>query len=223
MLTIIERQKFLKEQGFYTGNIDGKWGKLSKQATKSFQKSQHILADSIWGKNTDNKATIIIKDNWKVGLVKFKYYRINGNVDLVYIDENCLISKNFRLKEYMMFEKTIKKYKLNINRNECVLYEDLIKADQKLRDALGSVTINSGYRNTKYNKAIGGASGSCHIKGMASDKVVKGVKPKKVQEYIINHYKELGYYGLESKTKPNCNQYTHADIKHRNGNKLIQF
>lgn len=222
-MSIKEKQKFLKEQGFYTGNIDGKWGKLSKQATKNFQKSQHILADSIWGKNTESKAHIIKKGNWKVGLVKFTYHRISGNTDLVYIDENCLLSKNFRLKEYMMFEKTIKKYKLKIDRNECILYEELVNADQKLRDALGSITINSGYRNAKYNKAIGGASGSCHIKGMASDKVVSGKKPKEVQEYIKKHYKELGYYGLESKTKPNCNQYTHADIKKRNGNKLVEF
>lgn len=223
MLSIVERQKFLREQGFYTGNIDGEWGKLSKQATKEFQKSQHILADSIWGKNTDAKAVIIIKDNWRVGKVKFTYHRTNGNTDLVYIDEQCLISKNFRLWEYMMFEKTIKKYKIKVDRNQCVLYEDLIKADQKLRDALGSITINSGYRNAVYNKAIGGAKNSCHIKGMASDKVIKGMKPKKVQEYIKEHYKELGYYGLESKTKPNCNEYTHADIKKRNGDKLVEF
>lgn len=223
MLSIIERQKFLKEQGFYTGNIDGKWGKLSKKATKEFQKSQHLVTDSIWGKNTDNKAVIIIKDNWRVGVVKFEYYRTNGNKDLVYIDENCLISKNFRLKEYMMFEKTIKKYKLKVDRNHCILYENLIKADQKLRDQLGSITINSGYRCPTYNKAISGSKNSTHTKGMASDKVIKGKKPKEVQEYIRNHYKELDYYGLESKTKPNCNQYTHADIKKRNGNKLVEF
>lgn len=222
-MTIIEKQTFLKEQGFYTGNIDGKWGTLSKKATKSFQKSQHILADGIWGKNTENKANIIINNNWKVGLVKFTYYRTNGNIDLVYIDENCLISKNFRLNEYMMFEKTIKKYKLKVDRNQCILYEELVNADQKLRDALGSIKINSGYRCQAYNKAIGGAKYSCHIKGMASDKVISGKKPKEVQEYIRNNYKKLGYYGLESKTKPNCNQYTHADIKHRNKDKLVEF
>lgn len=222
-MTIIEKQTFLKDQGFYTGNIDGKWGNLSKKATKAFQKSQHILADGIWGKNTEKKVKIIIDNKWMVGKVKFTYYRINGDVNLIYIDENCLLSKNFRLWEYMMFEKTIKKYKLNIDRNQCVLYEELVNADQKLRDALGSITINSGYRNAAYNKAIGGAKNSCHIKGMASDKVISGVKPKKVQEYIRNNYKQLGYFGLESKTKPNCNQYTHADIKKRNKEKLVEF
>lgn len=40
---------------------------------------------------------------------------------------------------------------------------------QPTRDALGKITVSSGYRSGELNKAIGGASGSQHCKGEALD------------------------------------------------------
>ncbi|MBO5909441.1 MAG: peptidase M15, partial [Clostridia bacterium] len=43
--------------------------------------------------------------------------------------------------------------------------ERLVEFCQKIRDHFGAaVTINSGYRCQKHNKAVGGASGSYHAK-----------------------------------------------------------
>lgn len=53
-----------------------------------------------------------------------------------------------------------------------ILIDDVLVAYlQKLRDCLGlsSMQIVSGYRTEKYNRAIGGASGSQHLKGKAVD------------------------------------------------------
>lgn len=230
-MTTKQKQKFLKEQGFYTGEIDGKFGPLSKKATKEFQKSQHLKADGKFGPATTKCAEAIQKggyktnQSWKVGDYNFTYIRKNGTTDHIYIDGKCLLSKNFRLEEYAMHEDTCKKKGLSVSRcKNIILKEKLIIADQKLRTGLkASCTINSGYRDTAYNKAIGGSKTSEHINGGASDKVFKGIKPKEVQAYIRKHYKTLGYYGMESKTKPNCNIYTHADIKKRNGNKLVEY
>lgn len=230
-MTIKQKQKFLKEQGFYTGKIDGKWGPLSKQATKEFQKSQHLTVDGKFGPATTKCATAInnggykTNQSWRVGEYNFIYKRKNGAEDHIYIDGKSLLSKNFRLEEYAMHVDTLKKHKLDVKRHfNIILKEKLIIADQKLREKVGkSIKINSGYRDIAYNKAIGGSKTSEHIQGGASDKVVSGMKPKEVQAVIRKYYKDFGYYGMESKTKPNCNQYTHADVKKRNGDKLVEY
>ena len=230
-MTIKQKQKFLKEQGFYTGNIDGKFGPLTKEATREFQKSQHIEVDGKFGPKTTKCAEVIqnggykTKTSWRVGEYNFIYKRKNGTEDHVYISGDSLIAKNFRLEEYTMHIDTLKKHKLDVKRHyNVILKEALIIGDQKLRDKVGKpVHINSGYRDTAYNKAIGGAKNSEHIQGGASDKVVKGMSAKEVQAVIRKYYKDFGFFGMESKTKPNCNQYTHADVKHRNGDKLVEF
>ena len=230
-MTIKEKQRFLKEQGFYTGNIDGDFGKLSQEATKEFQKSQHIKADGKFGPATTKCALAIknggykTKTSWKVGEYNFIYKRTDGTEDHIYISGDSLIAKNFRLENYAMHVDTLKKHKLDVKRHfNIILKEALVIADQKLRDKLGKpIIINSGYRDLAYNKAIGGSKTSEHCQGGASDKVVSGMKPKDVQAVIRKNYKSLGFYGMESKTKPNCNEYTHADVKHRNGNKLVEY
>lgn len=45
----------------------------------------------------------------------------------------------------------------------------LVDVLQDLRDKYGSLNITSGYRCTKHNKHVGGASNSWHLKGQAAD------------------------------------------------------
>lgn len=46
----------------------------------------------------------------------------------------------------------------------------LLRKLQKIRDAFGlPLIINSGYRTESHNKAVGGVTGSYHVKGMAAD------------------------------------------------------
>ena len=88
---------------------------------------------------------------------------------------------------------------------------ELAKNLQVLRDYLGkSITINSGYRSPKYNAKIGGVKNSQHVKGKASDIVVKGMTPKEVAlviEGLIEKGKmKQGGIGIY----PN---FTHYDIR----------
>jgi uncharacterized protein YcbK (DUF882 family) len=56
---------------------------------------------------------------------------------------------------------------------------------QALRDHLGKpIKITSGYRSSEHNAKIGGALGSFHIHGMASDIKIEGLKPKEIAEAI---------------------------------------
>ena len=74
--------------------------------------------------------------------------------------------------------------------------ENLVKYLQKIRDHFGkSVNINSGYRCSKHNASVGGASKSNHMEGMAADIVVNGVKPLEVAQYAEHiGMKGIGIY-----------------------------
>lgn len=100
-------------------------------------------------------------------------------------DYRTQLSKNFKVNEFSCKGKgccsTVK------------IDTELVEHLQNIRDYFGkSVTINSGYRCEKHNKAVGGASGSNHTKGMAADIVVAGVKPSAVAKYA----ETLGVLGI---------------------------
>lgn len=98
------------------------------------------------------------------------------------------LSDNFRVKEFACKGK-----------NCCTNVKidgKLVKYLQKIRNHFGkTLTINSGYRCAKHNKAVGGSSGSYHTKGQAADIVVKGVKPAEVAKYAESiGIKGIGLY-----------------------------
>tara|TARA_R110002074_G_scaffold173985_1_gene336849 strand:+ start:115 stop:531 length:417 start_codon:yes stop_codon:yes gene_type:complete len=68
---------------------------------------------------------------------------------------------------------------------------ELVKNLQIVRDHLKvPMHIISGYRSPKYNRKIGGARKSQHMKAKAADIVVKSLKPTELREIIINLIKE---------------------------------
>lgn len=79
---------------------------------------------------------------------------------IVTIDKNSKITENFKLKEFVCKDGTLKTSDLTIE-----LFERL----QILRDIIGAITITSGYRSPDYNKKIGGSPKSNHMKGEAVD------------------------------------------------------
>lgn len=88
---------------------------------------------------------------------------------------NKKLSSNFYLRE---FECKCGKCK------NTILDNNLILSVQKIRDKFNKpVIINSAYRCAKHNKAVGGATLSKHLFGMAADIVVKGAAPQDVAAY----------------------------------------
>lgn len=75
---------------------------------------------------------------------------------------------------------------------------------QVLRDLLGKpIIINSGYRSKAHNQAVGGASQSQHLNGMAADIVVSGMPAPAVQAFLKHWSGGMGCY----------QHYTHLDIR----------
>jgi uncharacterized protein YcbK (DUF882 family) len=76
-----------------------------------------------------------------------------------------------------------------------------------VRDHFGQpVTINSGYRCPSHNAAVGGATKSQHLDGIAADISVKDVKPSDVYAYIEQLLAGTGGLGKYS-------TFTHVDVR----------
>jgi uncharacterized protein YcbK (DUF882 family) len=62
---------------------------------------------------------------------------------------------------------------------------------QVLREHIGKpIIVISGYRSPKYNRKIGGARKSQHMKAAAADIIVRGMKPDEVREVILQLIKD---------------------------------
>lgn len=83
----------------------------------------------------------------------------------------------------------------------------LIDVLQDVRDHFGEpVQIHSGHRCKNYNKFVGGAKKSQHVKATAADITVKGHSPNEVQEYLLGRYPTT--YGIGR-----YNTFTHVDVR----------
>ena len=87
---------------------------------------------------------------------------------------NIHLSPHFTVKEFACHDGS-----------DTVLIDDrLVTLLEKIRDRFCKpIHINSAYRTAKYNAKIGGVSNSYHVKGMAADIVIDGVKSKEVAQY----------------------------------------
>lgn len=115
------------------------------------------------------------------------------------------LTRNFDLEEFRCKDGTID-HEDNLN----ILAVQL----QYLRDYLGvPIIINSAYRSKEYNKKIGGAENSFHMKGMASDIRTKDHTPLQIHsviELLISEGKMIqGGLGL-------YNTFVHYDIRGTN-------
>lgn len=89
--------------------------------------------------------------------------------------------------------------------SQTVIDDQLVVYLQRIRNHFDKpVVINSGYRCSKHNKAVGGATLSKHRFGMAADIVVKGVKPQEVAQYC----ESIGIMGIGL-----YDTFTHIDTR----------
>ena len=84
----------------------------------------------------------------------------------------------------------------------------IARVGQDLRDASGGVVnVNSAYRDSAYNKRIGGATKSWHVQACAADYDSLVWRPKEVYEWLEghpwSHFMGLGRYRT----------FTHCDVR----------
>lgn len=114
-------------------------------------------------------------------------------------DGDTKLSENF----------TVREFRCKDGSDRILISPQTVKILQSVRDYFGkSVHINSAYRTPAYNKKVGGASASQHIKGTACDIVVKDVPPEAVAAYLEEHYPVSGI-GLYNRTS----HFVHVDTR----------
>ena len=175
-------QTLLKKRGFYGGSIDGIFKQKTLDGTRDFQQSRNLKIDGIIGIKT---WTELEKEN----SVSVKVYSLKK-------DGDKSISDNFKIREFRCKDDS----------DKILIDVDFAKKFlQKIRDHFGApVTINSAYRTATYNKKIGGATNSYHVKGQAFDIVVKGHTPLEVAKYA----QKLGIKGIIQ-----YNTFVHIDSR----------
>lgn len=155
---VVYLQQRLTSKGYGVGAIDGKFGNKTLEAVKAFQAENNLMVDGIVGINTwnalENKEGVMVKE-----------YSLSR-------DGEMKISENFKVKEFRCKDGS----------DRILIDTDfVVNKLQKIRDHFGApVTINSAYRTESYNKKVGGAKSSYHMKGQAFDIVVKGHTPLEV-------------------------------------------
>lgn len=79
---------------------------------------------------------------------------------------------------------------------------------QTLRNVIGKpLIINSGYRSIEYNRKVGGAPNSQHLKGKAFD---IRITPQVSREDIKNHAKAAGFKGIGD-----YDSFVHVDTREK--------
>lgn len=118
---------------------------------------------------------------------------LNGNsqyrepevyLDLTTVDPSLQLAPNFLVEELAQEWKG----------RYAVVQPHAVDRLQDLRDELGSLAVNSGYRNPDYNASVGGANHSRHIYGDAFDLDPVSVSLTSLAEACENH--AAGYVGV---------------------------
>ena len=174
MLSLQERQTYLKKLGLYTKEIDGKRGPGHKKAEKQFNIIFLNNGTDTYTEETDKLLRIIYNS-----YCSSKYMQ----------DSDWQYFKNLRKSEYKC--KCKGKY-CNGYPHDIAMH--LVMTDQYIRNYFGvSIKITSGVRCEKHNSssAVGGAKNSNHLKGCASDK--NNGKPAKDVRAVAKQLPFVGY------------------------------
>ena len=99
-----------------------------------------------------------------------------------------------------------KEFNFKVVEFACKDGSDFLKVDsglvfmlQQIREHFNKpVVVNSAYRNSAYNKKVGGAPRSQHIYGKAADICINGVSPIEIAQYVERECKLIKGIGLYS-------------------------
>lgn len=192
-MTIKQRQHLLAYLGYYVGDIDGKFGTLSKVATKAFQKDFGITADGVIGKETEKALTHAVA----YGMPAKKEEVTNE------------VTKNDNFWDGI---KYFERREFRCKCGKCGGFpvepdEKLVELLENIREHFNApVTVSSGVRCAIHNKNVGGATRSQHLYGTAADIKVQGKTPKEVCAYCQTLLPNSGGIGLYK-------TWVHVDVR----------
>ena len=190
-MTVEQKQCLLKYLNYYSGAVDGDWGKKSKEATEDFQNAEGLKADGVFGDATLKAAISAVANNrFKKTTITTTPTSDNWWDDIKYFDRSEYACRCGKCGGYPVEPK-----------------EKLVKAEDKVRKHFGVPCHNSsGVRCKTHNANVGGVSNSRHLEGKAVDFCVEGKTANQVLSYV-NTLSEIRYaYDIDG-------TYVHMDIE----------
>lgn len=195
-MTIKQRQCLLYYLGYYVGEVDGKWGALSKEAVKAFKKDFGLTKDSTVDESTEKALAHAVC--YGMPAKKVETDKNVGSKTGTFWDE----IKHFKKSEF----------KCRCGGKYCKGYpeepkEKLIRLADKVRDHFGKpMTVSSGVRCKQHNANVGGVSNSRHLSGKAMDFCVSGLPASLVLPYVQSLSGVRYAYAIDR-------NYIHMDIE----------
>lgn len=183
-MTIEQRQCLLKYLGYYVGEVDGKWGTLSKTATEYFKRDFGLPANGTCDEDTEQA----LRHSVCYGISKKQEAVQSGD-----------------------FWDDIKYFKKSEFRCKCgcgsdTMNETLIRVADRVREHFGKpITVSSGRRCANHNARVGGVSNSRHLGGKAMDFCVSGKTASQVLEYVQKQPEIRYAYAIDG-------SYVHMDV-----------
>ena len=163
-MTVKQKQHLLGYLGFYTGAVDGIWGKASRAAAISFQEKYGIPQDETFGEESKNRILEVIGTGEKAKEADF-------------------------WQEISCFERS--EFKCTCGGRGCDGFpvepaEQLVRNADAARKHFGKVArVSSGIRCKLRNSELpGSAANSLHMRGKAIDFCVTGVSANRLLKYI---------------------------------------
>lgn len=109
---------------------------------------------------------------------------------------DSLVAEHFKLKEF----------RCNNGARNIKLDPQLVELCQKIRDELGKpLHVNSGFRTEGYNREIGGAQKSQHVRGTAADLTPRGGVTVRQLYLVAKKFNPGGLGGYDN--------FVHVDVR----------
>ena len=163
-MTVKQKQHLLGYLGFYTGAVDGIWGKASRAAALGFQETYGISRDETFGEESQRRILDVIGKGEEP-------------------------EKRDFWQEIMYFERN--EFKCTCGGRGCDGFpaepaEQLVRYAEAARRHFGKVArVSSGVRCQLRNSELpGSAANSLHMRGKAMDFCVTGVSANQLLKYI---------------------------------------
>ncbi len=185
-------QLLLTYLGYYSGEIDGKWGPASQAGTREFQRDFGGLdPDGKAGPLTQAALRRAVGENWKRPENPAKEPAEGFWAGIRYFDRE--------------------EFRCHCGGKYCGGFpeepeERLLRAADQVREHFSvPVTVSSGVRCPKHNRNVGGVYNSRHLTGKAMDFAVSGIPAQTVLGYVQS-LPEIRYaYAINE-------SYVHMDV-----------
>lgn len=173
-MTAKQKQCLLAYLGYYTGQIDGIWGRLSEEATRAFQAGYGLEEDGIFGADTEKRILEDIGSGEQPAKQTQTSQETGEGADW-WRDIRYFTRAEFKCKCGGRF----------CNGYPAEMQEAVVKIADAARDHFGKPAyVISGLRCQQWNAHEGGVSNSQHMYGEAVDLKVDVVSAGELQAFV---------------------------------------